>query len=361
LGGVYDMRVSRELEDPEWDDFLRATSGGNHVQTSLWAQVKASVGWAVTRVVVKHGGAIVAGGQILIRSLPLVGAVGYMPRGPVCATSNPLIARRVVEEIREIGKSSGLRYLVVQPPSNGTHLLRQLPDSGFQPTGIEVAPTATVLIDVRPDLETLIAKMKPRTRYNLRYGLRNGITFRVGTEKDISTFHRLLVATGRRQSFSPYPKDYFLRLWQILASRGHIQLFVAEYKGEAVCAQIAMVFGDTVIRKFSAWSGRHSKLRPNEVLEWGVIGWARAHGFHYYDLEGIEPDAAKSILRGEGLPPASLQTVTSFKLGLGGDVTVFPQAYDYVYNPILRRTYRTLGPLVSQGVIAKALNRVRTG
>jgi hypothetical protein len=41
------------------------------------------------------------------------------------------------------------------------------------------------------------------------------------------------------------------------------------------------------------------------------------------------------------------QTWTSYKLGCGGDVVVFPRAYDYVYNPLVRPVYRAVVPRIA--------------
>ena len=83
VNGDYQLRVAHETEDPAWDTFLAETPGGHHVQTSLWAQVRAAAGWRAVRVVARRGDGIVAGAQVLIRPLPLVGAIGYVPRGPL--------------------------------------------------------------------------------------------------------------------------------------------------------------------------------------------------------------------------------------------------------------------------------------
>jgi lipid II:glycine glycyltransferase (peptidoglycan interpeptide bridge formation enzyme) len=128
-----------------------------------------------------------------------------------------------------------------------------------------------------------------------------------------------------------------------------------------VAAVVAIPFGDTVIYKRGAWSGRQGNRRPNEVLHWTAIKWAKAQGYHYYDFEGIDPRAARAIVHGEPCPDSLTQSVTSFKLGFGGQVTLFPGAYNYVYNPFLRWAYNTVFPkIASWSVMENALNRLHT-
>jgi len=127
--------------------------------------------------------------------------------------------------------------------------------------------TATVLIDLTMDLDDILAQMRKKTRYCIRRGLRERITVREGTERDLHTFYRLGVATSRRHGFFPFPEAYFAEMRHVFASYGYIRLFLAEYEDEAVSAQVVLPFGDTVLAKHGGWSGHHGHRRPNEVLE----------------------------------------------------------------------------------------------
>jgi len=359
---VYQVHISRDVEHPDWDAFLERTPGGHHAQTSLWAQVKAHLGWGAARVIVTWGGHIVAGAQMLIRPLPLVGAVGYVSKGPVCVEEDPDLAGFVLRELHRLARTCRVRCLVVQPPNDGHALACRLPGWGFWPSAIPVAqPTATLLLDLDRDLDTLLAGMHASTRYNIRLGLRRGVVVRQGTERDLPVICRILETTGQRQGFAPEGEAYLSEMHRILAPRGWLRLFIAEYQGEPVSAGLAICFGDTVFYKRGAWSGRHGKHRPNEALQWEIIRWAKAQGYRTYDFEGIDPACARAVMRGEPIPESLSHTVTSFKLGFGGEVAFFPDAYDYVYNPFLRWMRRSVFHRLEGSTVAhRALNRIRT-
>ena len=338
----YQFQISSKIRDPDWDTYLANTPGGHHVQTSLWAQVKASLGWRAVRILVTQEERIVAGVQLLIRQLPLAGAIGYAPKGPVIASDDPKLAELILNELHQVAREHRVRYLILQPPDNGQALAGQLLQRGFQPSSVEAFPTATVLINLEQDLDEILAKMKSKTRYNIRLGIRKGIIIREGTERDLTEFYRLLVATSQRQNFPVYSEDYYSNKRNILSPFGHFKLFIAEYKDEAVSTMFAIPFGDTVLFKRGGWSGRHGNRRPNEVMHWTAIQWAKSQGYRYYNFEGIDPDVAEKLLRGESLPDGMSQSVTRFKLGFGGDIVLFPGVYDFVYNPILRWTYNSV-------------------
>jgi len=342
---AWQCHISWDAEHRDWDSFLERTPGGHHTQTSVWALAKARQGWKAARVIVAEGSRILGGAQMLIRSLPLVGAVGYVAKAPVSAPEcdGPL-DDLVLGELHRLGRANGVRCLVLQPPNEGHALAGRLPSRGFRPIAIQAAPpTATALLDLSHDLETLLARMHSQTRYNARLGLRRGIVTRPGTAADVPTFCRLLAATAARQGFTPEPEAYVAELYRLMAARGWLTLFIAEYQGEPVSAALAVSFGDTVYYKRGAWSGREGRHRPNEAMQWEMIQWARREGYRYYDFEGIDPGVAGAVLRGEAPDPAA-HTVSSFKLGFGGEVRLFPGMYAYVYNPLLRRISEALAP-----------------
>ncbi|HEY3108106.1 MAG TPA: peptidoglycan bridge formation glycyltransferase FemA/FemB family protein [Chloroflexota bacterium] len=358
--GDYRVAVCDRTHDPDWDAFLARTAGGDHAQSGLMARLKAPLGWRVARVVVSRDGRIVGGAQLLLRSLPLAGAIGYVARGPLCALDDPALARLVVERLQRVARARGLRYLIVQPPLNGQAVARELVGRGFRPTWLEPQPAHAVLIDLSRSLDDLLAAMKGKTRYNLRLGQRKGIRVREGTEADLDTFHRLLVATSQRQGFSVQSRSYFAEMWRIFAPPGNLKLFLAEHEGEAISAALTIPFGDTVTYKRGAWSGRQGNVHANEVTHWAAIGWAKANGYRYYDFEGIDPRLAPGIARGQIEAGSLARSVTSFKLGFGGKVVLSPGNYDYVPNPLLRRAYTTISPrLADWSLMAKVQNAVR--
>jgi len=343
----YQVRLADAIADPEWDAFLSEVPGGHHVQTGLWAQVKATLGWRVKRLVATQGERIVGGAQILIRTLPIVGSVGYVSKGPLLASHDPHLMALVIDGLKQMARAYRIQNLAVLPPDNGQTLARELPRRGFRPSAHELGVTATVRLDLTSDLDAILSQMKSKTRYNIRLGLRQGITVREGSEPDLPTFYQSLLATGQRQSFMPYAQAYFSEMWRALAPHGYIRLFVAEHKGQVLSTLLAIPFGDTVIYKKGTWCGRHKHLHPNEVVHWAAIQWAKAQGYRYYDLEGIDRQAATRLLAGEPLSTSMLKTTTRFKLGFGGQVRLLPTTYDYVYNPLLRWSYNTVYPAVS--------------
>lgn len=302
-----------------------------------------------------------AGAQVLVRSLPFVGRIGYVAKGPVFGHFNVPILELILQGLKHLVRQQKICMLIVQPPRIHDALEHTLLSYGYRPSSLETSPTATTQLDLSLDADELLAQMSAKTRYNIRLGLRHGVSVRQGTDTDFTTFYQLLNATGKRHRFSPESEDYLFQLWEHFAAKGHAKLFMAEYKGEVIASKLVIPFGDTVTFKRTGWSGQQGQVKPNEVLHWEVIRWAKAQGYHYIDLEGIERDAAEAILIKKPLPDACKQTPTSFKLGFGGQVVLLPKPQEYLDNSALRWLRTHIFPtLERQPGIARLLDRMRS-
>ena len=117
------VAVERTPWDAEWDAFLAATPGGDVVQSAAWGRVKQSGGAEIQRVVVRRDSAIVGGAQIILRRFGPLGAVGYVPYGPVVAAhaSADLVAS-VVDRLVDHVRRQKIWALFVQPPAAGDYV-----------------------------------------------------------------------------------------------------------------------------------------------------------------------------------------------------------------------------------------------
>ncbi len=72
-------------------------------------------------------------------------------------------------------------------------------------------------------------------------------------------------------------------------------------------------------------------------------GW---HGFRYFDFDGV----TSAVARGEVVPDAKREGATFYKLGFGGKAVLFPNAYEYLPNPLFRWAYTTLDQKIAHGL-----------
>lgn len=355
-----EVLVSEEESDPDWDAFVAIVPCGHHVQTSKWGQVKGVLGYRAMRVIVCRDGIIVAGGQVLVKRITPFVTVGYLPKGPLLSCWDPVLGEILIAELKRIIQANHIILLAVQPPSEGPELNSVLITHGFRPSWLELAPTATILLDLMPELDQIQAQMKRQTRQNIRRSEREGMIVREGTEADLPIFYKLHLVTSLKQKFKPYPEDYFTRMWSVFSTQGLISLILAEYQGAPVSALLLVSFGNTVIAKTLGWSGQYAEHRPNDAVFWASIQWAKSHGYRCFDFEGINREGAEIIVGGQPLPEKLQHSPDFIKLGYGGKVALMPQSYYLVPSPLLRWPYHKIfGIKMPRPAIYEQLDRFR--
>ncbi|MCS6880717.1 MAG: peptidoglycan bridge formation glycyltransferase FemA/FemB family protein [Oscillochloridaceae bacterium] len=356
VAGNVVLSTSFDLEDDAWDAFLAATPGGGHNQTSLWARLKSLSGWRPARVIARSEGKIVAGAQMLMRTLPGIGGVAYVQHGPISVDDSPVLMRDLIATLHRLARSCRIHYLSLQLPLNGQYG-EQLTRMGFRPSPVSPWDRATVRIDLSAEPETILARMRSSTRYNIRLAQRQGIVIREGGESDLAAFYALLSATAQRQGFELEPESYLRSLWQLFSPSGHARIFLAEHQGERLSGALIVAFGEAAMMKRVGWRGDTGRLRPNELLWSTAITWARANGYRYFDVDGIDYEAAQAVLSGGEIPESVRQSARGFKLGFGGQVALYPEALECFYNPFVRRLYDTVRPWISDDVDVRELVR----
>jgi len=334
------VTVDESAVDLEWDAFVESTPGGHHAQTSVWARVKASLGWDAVRVIVREGDRIAGGVQLLTRRVGRLGSVAYGPRGPLLASNHPEVFGSALRTAMDVARARRIRYVKLQPPVDRPDLVLALEARGWATSAIEAAPTATVRVRLDRPEEDILAGMRRSTRRGTRRSVDCGLRIRVGGAKDVAGLHRVIEAAARRQGFEHYPRRYYETMWSAFAERDQALLLVGELDGQLLAAHLYLAFNDCITAKAGGWSGqRTTAVRPNAALDWAAMRWARERGLTSFDFDGISLPVARAIARGEEIAPAERGGVTDYKLGFGGAVMIFPPAFDSSPS-------RTLRPLV---------------
>jgi len=314
-----------------WDDLVARDPRGHLLQTWAWGELKGAFGWSPLRLAVEQDGSLVAGAQVLYRRAgPFT--IGYVPKGPAVAEADDAVADALWAALHQHSRRRRALLLKVEPEwrdeETGSH--RALWSRGFTPSPTTVQPRRTIIVDLRPDPEALLARMKSKWRYNVRLSERKGITIRAAGVEGVDAFYALMVATGERDAFGIHSKAYYRRALDLFAPQGRAQLFLAEYQGAPVAGLMAYAFNEQAWYFYGASSDAHRERMPNHGLQWRAMLWAKDKGCKQYDLWGI-PDVDEDP---EAAPLAGVQR---FKEGFGGESVRYVGAYDYVYHPRLCR------------------------
>lgn len=315
-----------DLNDTTWDRFVTTDPDGHLLQTWAWGELKGAFGWVPVRIAVEQDGALVAGAQVLYRRFgPLT--LGYIPKGPVLATKETEAASALWQAIRERSRPMRAVALKAEPEWRDDVPERHawLQGHGFRPSASTIQPRRTIIIDLRPEEDEILARMKSKWRYNVRLSGRRGVVVRHGGRDELGTFYALMRVTGERDEFGIHSLAYYTRAYDLFERQGRVALLMAYYENEPLAGLMAYAYNGQAWYMYGASSNQHRSLMPNHQLQWRAMQWAREQGCYQYDLWGIadiDPEAATADLGG----------VQRFKEGFGGQVVRYVGAYDLVYN-----------------------------
>ena len=320
------------LTQAEWEDCTARFPNAHILQSAAWGELKSGFGWSVARVARSDSGA-----QILFRKLPLTFSLAYIPKGPLGEMQD---WENLWPEIDQICRQRRAILLVLEPDlwmkDNAAQFIS--PPQGFQAGAQTIQPPRTSVIDLSGDESELLARMKQKTRYNIRLAEKRGV--RVAPSEDVDLFSRLMVETGSRDNFGVHSPNYYRRAYELF-SPGHIcEMLVATYQDTPLAALMIFRNSTRAWYLYGASSDQYRELMPSYLLQWEAMKWARARGCLEYDLWGV-PDVDEATLESQFLEKSNgLWGVYRFKRGFGGKICRAPGPWDRVYNPPLYQLYR---------------------
>ncbi len=328
-----------------WDRFVVTHTHRHLLQTSPWGALKAQFGWSADRVGLSRGGQLIAGAQLLYRSLPAgLGRLAYVAKGPLADWSDRSQLAALLKAMDAAACRRGAIGLTVEPDlaDDESHraTLREL---GFRPAALNsIQPRRTIVVDISLDEETILAAMKSKTRYNIRLAGRKGVRVREAGEQDLPAFHALTAATSARDRFGVHPPGYYDMAYRLFADRGWARLLLAEVDGAPVAGVMAFAIPPRAWYLYGASGDAHREKMPAYLLQWEAVRWAKSLGCSTYDLWGV-PDEDEVTLEAEFTQRrGGLWGVYRFKRGFGGELVRSIGAWDRVYAPMRYRFYSWL-------------------
>lgn len=316
-----------------WNQFLSKNPNAHLLQTGEWGEVKSAFGWKPVRLV---GGE--EGVQILFRRLPLGFTVGYIPKFPV-HSGEFTFSQELWREIDSVCKRHRAIFLKLEPDLWQDDQSKQwlITDYKLQISPHNIQPPRTILIDIQGNEEEILARMKQKTRYNIRLAEKKGVTVRAWD--DIKSFHKMMLITGGRDGFGVHSLEYYQRAYNLLHPKQMGELLVAEYEGKPLAALFVARHGKRAYYLYGASTDEERNRMPTYLLQWEAMKWAKARSCKEYDLWGVPDEEEASLEANFEARHDGLWGVYRFKRGFGGELKRAIQAMDRVYNPLLYWAY----------------------
>ena len=300
------------------------------MQSSWWANFRASEGSEYFGITLKDQNAIVGGALVLKWSFAPGRCLYYIPDGPVLPPDEPLARQvfkgtlKVVEQHRA-SEPAIVSHLRIEP--RWQHLPKYV--RGFQTfTSWDSfsEPRDTLCVDLRPPEEAILAQMKPKGRYNIKVAQRHGVSVVEDTsDQGLKDFFRVYKRTAVRQRISSeaWSLSDFRTLVSMLPSPQYVSVFFAEYRGRRIASALVVYFGPRATYFFGGSLALYRRVMAPYLLHFEIMRRAKARGYEWYDLWGVAPQTDSNH---------PWQNISVLKRKFGGlEVNLVP-TLDYVYD-----------------------------
>lgn len=368
---TYKARKLRADEYQKWDTFVTEQRLGNVHQTSKWGDFQrlkegddqVGNGWdfwifAVFKEKIRRGDSekpqidaetLLGGAMVMRRKMGYGKNWHYIAKGPVFSDNLSENAINdgflvLMEIIDENARNDSAVFLRVEsdfvkrgPADYGVRL--ELDWGGFRKAHAHYQPENTVIVDLAGTEEHVLAKMKPKGRYNIKVAQKKGVVvskFDAESERlegAVGQYAQILIETTTRDGFAGHSKEYYLNMIRRLGPE-HCQIYLAEYEGEVIAGLIVTFYRELAIYYFGASSNKHRNVMAPYLLQWEAMKEARKRGLRWYDFLGVAPEIAPGN-GNEGSYDSKHEWagVTEFKLKFGGARVDFLPAMEKVYKP----------------------------
>ncbi len=340
---AYTMREARTATREQWNDWLQEAPGGGHIYQSYeWGEFKRTIGWRPIRLVLERQGAIVGAGQFLAWNTPGVpGCLLYCTKGPWLPWDDEQAVRTFFAGVRTVARRENAHTVKIEPEvlEKQAGVKAVLADIGFEKFRWDLQFKTTMLVDLTPSEEELLAAMKSKTRYNTRLGAKKGV--RIVEDNSMEAreeFHTMMELTAQRDGFFKRPHDYLFACWQAMYDADRAHLFLAVHEGQMLAGILVFTFGHKYWYTVGASTDEKRNLMPTYQLQWEVMRWAKEQGITFYDMVAIpNPENLNE--------EDSMYGLYRFKAGFGGRVAEFVGCLDLPVASLRAAAWNRIEPL----------------
>ena len=359
------------------------------MQTWEWGDVKSKYSWRPIHAIwyekpdgsciytvdqqleelVPRAAALILQRNLKIRGFPAGLKLLYIPKGPLLQDwSNAALRMRVLDDLKPIAERQRATFVKIDPDVRigtgipgqsgaqqdelGESVLKELRARGWRYSNEQIQYANTVTLDISASEDELLARMKPKTRYNVRLAERKGVKVRLGSAHDLDLLYQLYAETAVRDGFVIRSIEYYHMLWITFLNAGMVDILIAEVDQQPIAALIIFKFQRKAWFLYGMSREMHREKMPNYLLQWEAIRQSKRAGCHTYDLWGAPYQFVESD---------PLWGVYRFKDGLGGQVVRHIGAWDLPVRMTGYRLFTQLLPRVLAVMRSQGMARTKQG
>lgn len=187
-----------------------------------------------------------------------------------------------------------------------------------------ILPANTIVVDLSMDENTILNRMKPKTRYNIRLALKKGVEVKLMGLEGLPTWYELYSETACRNGLHLNSIDYFRSVFtskmEVHDDEVSVKLLIAYFEDMPLAAMFLVLSDHRATYLYGASSSQHRNVMPTYALQWKAMQTARENRCYEYDMFGIAPQAD---------PSHPMYGLYKFKSGFGGQIYHQLGCWDY--------------------------------
>lgn len=306
------------MDAHEWNEQVKkyAPSFGAFLQMYEWGEVQVSLGAPVKRICEKTSEGMVLA-QGIWQPLPLGASYWLFPKAPL-GDAPIKTCMRVLREHCE-----GSAFLKIESET--------VPEESVFAT--ERHPSHTIVVSLPKNIEEMYARMKPKTRYNIRLAQKKGVKIEYAGVEGLSRFMTLMHQTAARDGFSAHrPERYRAIVDKFQGPTCSAFFAFATYEQRDLAGNMMIDAGDARTYLHGASANNNRDVMAPYALHAALMEDAATKGLKKYDFWGVAPEDASLSHAWSG--------ITRFKSGFGGERFSMPGTFDVPTKSFAYKLYR---------------------
>lgn len=259
----------------EHDDFVKASSQTNLLQSASWAKVKDN--WDNERIGFYKNDQLVASASILIKPLPLGMTMLYIPRGPIMDYHDQELLQFVLTSLKQFAKTKKALFIKFDPSlflvqaqigedrkeqQETLDVIQNLQKAG----AIWVGRTELLDETIQPRFQANIYKdnfseelLSKSTRQAIRTARNKGIQVQFAGKELLDDFSALMKKTENRKSIHLRGQDYYQKLLDTYPEHSYITLASIDLNERLESLQAQKAKAEKEASKFT------EKTKPSKI------------------------------------------------------------------------------------------------
>jgi hypothetical protein len=147
-----------------------------------------------------------------------------------------------------------------------------------------VTPTTIVEL-LSADEEGLFAALSTRGRNSIRKAYRSDVTcIQHDGVVGLETFYIPYKSSHLHSGATEKPPAFFQKMQKNLAEKGYMKIFIALFERKTVASVLLLCYKDAVTYYAGGVDYTAQQLRPQNLLLWETLKWAKQNGWKWYEM-----------------------------------------------------------------------------